>query len=80
MNMRIRLQYNTFQVIFRVEIRLLKILREVLVDVFNPSYLVSVRILSVSSVSHLFHAIKRQSQADEDQQADTERRHDACDS
>lgn len=39
------------------------------------SYLVSVRILSVSSISHLFHAIERQSQADEKQEAADKRRH-----
>lgn len=44
----------------------------------NPFYLVGVRILSVASASHLFHRIKRQSQAGE-QQADSERRHHACD-
>lgn len=42
---------------------------------FAISYLVGVRILSVSSISHLFHAIKRQSQADEEQEAADKRRH-----
>lgn len=41
------------------------------------SYLLGVRILSVSSISHLFHAIERQSQADKKQQAANERRHHA---
>lgn len=49
------------------------------VILFNPFYLVGVRILSVASASHLFHRIKRQSQAGEQQQADSERRHHACD-
>lgn len=39
------------------------------------SYLVSIWILSVSSVSNLFHAVKRQSQADEEQKAADQRRH-----
>lgn len=41
------------------------------------SYLLGVRILSVSSISHLFHAIERQSQTDKKQQAANERRHHA---
>lgn len=42
---------------------------------FAISYLVNVRILSVSSISHLFHAIKRHCQADEEQEAADQRRH-----
>lgn len=39
------------------------------------SYLVSIWILSVSSFSNLFHAVKWQSQADEEQKSDDQRRH-----
>lgn len=41
------------------------------------AYLVGIRILSVSSISHLFHAVKRRNQEDEKQKqrAGSERRH-----
>lgn len=39
------------------------------------SYLVGVRILSVSSISHLFHAVKGQRQADDEHKAGNEGRH-----
>lgn len=39
------------------------------------SYLVGVRILSVSSISHLFHAVQGQRQADDEHEAGNEGRH-----
>lgn len=44
---------------------------------FTGSYLVNVGFLSVSSIFHLFHPVKRQRQAEEDEQAARQRRHPA---